>query len=387
MSLAKQTLIEKRESIEKLRSRFDGGHNAAIRGELPVSEEIFNSWQRSLNSNSDSADCAPMIDQQQIDDSFQQSPISASLKAHLPELKQLVDDGQFVAALSDPNGRLVWTYASGYMKRKAENLNFTKGGVWAEDIVGTNAIGLSLKTGGPVSVFSLEHYSPFVQDWVCYAAPIIDPVDGRCMGVLDISTTWKKHSPLGLPATIELARSMAPEIRVQTPKAELELYALGKPSVRLHGRPIALTPRQQEILCLLALHRDGLNLQAIHSEIHADRNVSVSTTKAEISHLRTKLGGVIGSRPYRIMIPYWTDFNEIWKVLETDVEQALSLYRGALLPWSNSTVIHEWQRCLDAAVQNAIGQCRDQSVLSSGLQSGCHSAVLERLVELNSPSA
>jgi len=384
MSLAKQTLKKKREKIEELRSRFDGGQSSTICGELPVSKEIFNSWQRSQNSNSSATDCAPMIDQRQIDDNFQHSPISSSLKTHLPKLKQLVDDGQFVAALSDPHGRLVWTYASGYMKRKAENLNFTKGGVWAEDIVGTNAVGLSLKTGAPVSVFSLEHYSPFVQDWVCYAAPIIHPVNGRCMGVLDISTTWKKHSPLGLPATIELARSMATELRIQKPKAELEVYALGKPSVQLHGRPIAMTPRQQEILCLLALHRDGLNLQTMHTAIHADRDVSISTTKAEISHLRSKLGGVIGSRPYRILIPYWTDFNQIWKVMETDVEQALSLYRGALLPWSNSTVIQDWRHCLDAAIQKVISQCRNQSVLSSGLQSGCHSAVVERLAELNS---
>ena len=55
-------------------------------------------------------------------------------------------------------------------------------------------------------VFSAEHYAPIVHNWVCWAAPVHDPVTGRQLGVLDLSTTWDRTHPIGLATARVMAR-------------------------------------------------------------------------------------------------------------------------------------------------------------------------------------
>ena len=86
------------------------------------------------------------------------------------------------------------------MQRAAESVHFMEGGQWKEELVGTNALALSLKTQQSSCVFSNEHYMASIHDWVCYAAPIIDPYSKQILGVIDLSTTWENHNSLGLLA-------------------------------------------------------------------------------------------------------------------------------------------------------------------------------------------
>ena len=61
------------------------------------------------------------------------------------------------------------------------------GGRWREDDIGPNAIGTALRTGVPMQVLSSEHYCAEIQRWSCSATPVVDPVDGRVLGVIDVS--------------------------------------------------------------------------------------------------------------------------------------------------------------------------------------------------------
>ncbi len=55
-------------------------------------------------------------------------------------------------------------------------------------------------------VFSAEHYAPIVHNWVCWAAPVHDPVSGEQLGVIDLSTTWDRTHPIGLATARVMAR-------------------------------------------------------------------------------------------------------------------------------------------------------------------------------------
>ena len=92
------------------------------------------------------------------------------------------------------------------MRRRAETVNFVPGGRWDDRSVGTNALDLSNRLDRPSMVFSAEHYAPIVHNWVCWAAPLHDPVSGTQLGVLDISTTWDRTHPIGLATVRVLAR-------------------------------------------------------------------------------------------------------------------------------------------------------------------------------------
>ena len=62
------------------------------------------------------------------------------------------------------------------------------------------------RTGTPSMVFSAEHYAEIVHNWVCWAAPVHDPVTGRQLGVIDLSTTWDRTHPIGLATARVMAR-------------------------------------------------------------------------------------------------------------------------------------------------------------------------------------
>jgi hypothetical protein len=376
-------LCQRRNDIEHQRIEFDGNH--AIDKAEGVSQYILNSWQRSAGIVSSASRHAPIDDEQMVSDLWRQSPLSMAAQQEQENMIQLVKEGELVAAISDPCGRLLWTHASGYMRRRAESLNFTAGGHWDEQTVGTNAVGLSLQLKRPVTVFSLEHYLPFVQDWVCYAAPIIHPQTGECVGALDISTTWNKHTPLGQSATAQLAHSIAQCLPQIIPRAEIEIHALGQPRVIYRGKEISMPPRQLEILCLLALNPDGLSLECLHSALYGDAKVSTATLKADVSHLRGQLNGQINSRPYRLAMPVWADFVGIWELLnKQDINAAMAIYRGAFLSKSESPEIIEWRYCIDAIMRQAINTYETPEMLmKKASQSFSGSALFrERIVDL-----
>ncbi|MEJ2591657.1 MAG: transcriptional regulator [Candidatus Thiodiazotropha sp.] len=382
---AGEPLLQRRRDIEAQWRRFRNGQ-PLLRGSA-VRDDIVSSWRRSTGYNASYQLSAPGDDPREARAMWKASLLCRAAGQSRDSIMQLAREGELVAAIADPAGRLIWTFASQRMSDSAEAVNLTLGSRWDERAVGTNAIGLSLQLQRPATVFSSEHFQPFVHDWVSYAAPILYPRSGECAGILSLSTAWNRHTPLGQAAVTQLAQTIAEGLPCNRPKAELEIHALGQPRVMFRGEPLRLPLRQIEILCLLALNARGLNLEAFHAALYGDAPVSSATLKAELSHLRRLLDRQIGSRPYRLQVPVWADFIEIWQALRRKkTGEAFSLYRGTLLPQSQSPELEEWRRCIDAVMSQALGSVRDPVLLMDKL---CHGSsgselVRERLDELMS---
>ena len=377
------SLSQRRRTIETQWSRFVAGSPFVKRD--GIRDDIMSSWQRSAQHIHPLQVHAPADDEYSTLQRWKESQLCLAAQREQEQMMQLAHEGELVAAIADPQGRLLWTFSSRHMRSRAESVNFTAGGLWDEASVGTNAVGLALKLRRSVTVFSSEHYLPVVHDWVCYAAPITHPQSGEVLGVLDMSTTWNRHTPLGQAAVTELARAIGRCLPQQLPRAELEIHALGQPRILFRGKPLSLPMRQVEILCLLALNPQGLSLEGFHAALYGDQPISTTTLKAELSHLRRLLDGQIGSRPYRLQMPVWADFIQVWQALrQQQSQEAFSLYRGSFLPQSASPELEEWRYCIDAVMGKAIDSCQDPSVLMGQL---CHSTggselVRERLAEL-----
>lgn len=381
---ASDVLIQRRRSTEMQWSRFVAG-SPHLR-ESVLRDDIVSSWKRCASKLSpQKTSHVPADDDYTVSHRWEDSILRLAAQQEMEQIKQLAREGSLVAAISDVKGHLLWTYASQHMRSLAESVNFVAGGHWSEEEAGTNAVGLALKLRNATTVFSSEHYLPIVHDWVCYASPIVHPQSGQVIGVLDISSTWNHHTPLGQAAVCELARSISRRLPEDQPHAELELYALGQPRVVFRGVSQKVSLRQLEILCLLALNPQGLTLEAFHAALYGDAPITMSTLKAELSHLRRMLDGQIGSRPYRLLAPVWADFIGIWQSLRNGhVDAALSLYRGAFLPQSRSPELEEWRTCVDAVMGRALDSCDDLSVLMTKMCEGSGSSELvrERLSEL-----
>jgi hypothetical protein len=381
------SLLQRRSALDSQWNRFVSGSPQTM--QTSVRDDIMSSWQRSAQFIKPQQGSAPADDAYTVQHRWQNSLVRQAANREQAQIMQMAHEGELVAAIADPQGRLLWTFASKHMRGRAESVNFTAGGLWDERSVGTNAVGLSIKLRRPVTVFSSEHYLPFVHDWVCYASPILHPQSGELVGILDLSTTWKRHTPLGQAAVSDLARSIARGLPQNLPKAELEIYALGQPRILFRGKPLNLPMRQVEILSLLALNPQGLSLEGFHAALYGDLPISMSTLKAELSHLRRLLDGQIGSRPYRLQIPVWADFIQVWQALRNQqTGEAFSLYQGSFLPQSESPELEEWRHCIDAVMGKALDSCQDPSVLMEKLckSTGGSELVRERLSELVSKS-
>ena len=352
----------KLEALRAWTSFVESGDEAAAE----VRPEILSSWARSEAAISIDVPEAPLADEGETAAIWRDSPLQIAVESVEAELRRTAEDGDLVLAVTDAQTRILWTYGGRVMRRKAETVNFVPGGRWDDQSVGTNALDLATRMAEPAMVFSAEHYASIVHNWVCWAAPVHDPTTGLQLGVIDLSTTWDRTHPIGLAT----ARVMARLIESAMPRSAyhpsalggddtddpgLVMTLLGTAEVRLDGQRLLLNRRQTEVLALLALHPEGLSLEQLHAMLYGDQAVTFSTLKAEVSHLRSALGGQLGSRPYRLLMPVATDVDHVLSLLRAGhVSAAVEAYGGDLLPGTNSPALTELADYVAVAVREAL---------------------------------
>ncbi|MDA8366045.1 MAG: transcriptional regulator [Actinomycetota bacterium] len=337
---------------------------------------VADSWQRSARTVAPELAAAPVAPPEEIARRWAASRLGRASRAILDDLTDLASGGDMMAAITDEDVTIAWLAGGRTMSRLAERVHFTVGGRWSEDAVGTNALAVAERTRRASSVFSAEHYASMVHDWVCYSAPILDPSTGRFLGVIDLSTVWHQAHPTLLTTVGALARCVEYELTVSAPTASavpllgppaasavwdppvvdgVLLRTLGTTGVCVDGQLVPASPRQLELLAVLSLHPAGLTLDELAGRVYGDREVRPSTVKAELSHLRHQLGGRIGSRPYRLVGPVFADHHLVLDAVAAgDLATAVQLYRGPMLPASESPDVVAWRHHVDVAVRDAV---------------------------------
>ncbi|GGR69988.1 transcriptional regulator [Deinococcus seoulensis] len=334
------------------------GVGRAGAGDVPAG--VLASWNRSALTVPPDRVTAPVSDQ---GPAWTGSPLEFATRSLRPELGTLAREGDLMVALADTRGQLLWTAGSPRMQRLGRALNFVPGGHWDEGSVGTNALALALRERQAVRVFAAEHYVQAVHDWVCYCAPLRD-ARGALLGVLNLSTVWDQSTPLGLASAQHYAQRIEAQLAGPDVPAGVQVRLCGVPGVQLGGRRLHLTPRQLELLTVLALHPDGLTLDALHAHMYGDAPISSSTLKSEVSTLRGLLGGQIASRPYRLSVAVDLDLLRVERLLLSgDVNGALDLFDGPPLPVSESPLLSYWRSYLDGALRRAVCGARDPALL------------------------
>lgn len=349
----------RRNAIERAWTRWRDRREAPA----GVDPDIVSSWERSAATLPAEIGAAPLDDESATAASFAASPLSEAVTRLEGELRSAAEDGDLVVAVTDAETRILWTWGGRVMRRTAEDVNFVPGGRWDEASVGTNALNLALRTNRVTTVFSAEHYAPIVHNWVCWAAPIHDPATGEKLGVLDLSTTWDRAHPIGAATAQVLARLLEREIPAGAPGSDprvnptggLRLRLLGAVEAHLDGHRLLVTRRQAEILALLSMHPQGLSLGELHALLYGDQQVSAATLRAEVSHLRSALGGRLASRPYRLDLPVSTDVADVDQAIaQGRAVTAVRAYGGDLVPGTSSPALTEKADYLAVAVRECL---------------------------------
>lgn len=306
--------------------------------------------------NQHTVHAAPILALAQED---QVSLFRRAIQHNYADLLKIADDSEMAIGLTDHHGTLLWAWSSSAMISSAEQVHFVEGGHWSTQAVGTNAIGMTLNSQSSSCVYSHENQMDSVRDWVCYAAPIWDPTSGQFHGIINLSTQYKKHTPLGLLAVERCAERIQRAIQFEQQNF-LYIKALGSPWVQFNGLRLNLSHRQIEILCILALHPFGIGLEELHAVLYGERNVSLKTLKSELSQLRNLLPHCIESRIYRLTCEVQCDFLRAEQSLNANlIASTFTLYKGSFLSKSESPLLSTWRHCFDVRLSQLVYQIED----------------------------
>ncbi|MGH2937001.1 MAG: GAF domain-containing protein [Solirubrobacterales bacterium] len=326
---------------------------------------------------------------EEAEDLWRRSPLAVAERVVAQLLEDVRLEGRQVALICDDAGNLLWIDGDRAVLEGAREINLDRGALWSESAAGTNAMGTALALNHSIQVFSAEHFSTPVHGWTCSAAPIHDPETGRQIGVIDLSGELATAHPHSLALVSTAARLVEAELttsrlRERAREAEarpsigvalgfgdgaLRLAMLGndRALVRSGHRTIELSRRQSEVLALLALQPDGLSADQIALELYGDLGKPV-TARAEISRLRAALGVDLGNRPYRLPVPLEADYFVVRALLDIGrIGDALSGYRGPLLPSSEAPAIIEAREALDYSLREALLRTADADLLHAWL--------------------
>lgn len=366
-------LAERTSSAHQLfvESERDGSDTDAVRS------VVRESWLRSRGSgvSPDVVDDAVALD----GSALEQYRATHVLSAIRPVVRQLLvedaADTGLLVAISDARGRLLWVEGDAAAKDRALRMNFVEGADWSEGRVGTNAPGTALALDHGVQIFAAEHFNRAVHEWSCSAAPIHDPTTGRTIGALDITGGPRVAVPEALALVRATVAAAEAELRLQalavprppaTSAPRLEVLVSGRPQLIANGERHDLSRRHAEILLLLAEHPEGLAADELAVLLDEDELDAV-TVRAEMSRLRKVFGADrLGSRPYRLLVPLESDVGDVRSLLDRgELESALRLYAGPVLPGSHAPGIEDVREELRTRVQATVLRGGDARLLAS----------------------
>ncbi|WP_157260599.1 hypothetical protein [Patulibacter minatonensis] len=154
---------------------------------------------------------------------------------------------------------------------------------------------------------------------------------------------------------------------VSRPRSTVSLELLGthSPLARKRDGAQPLSRGHAEILALLAHTPAGLTAERLAVLLHGDR-ANAGTARAACSRLRTRLPGVVSTRPYRLADGVDSDLREVRRHLRAgDLAAAVEAYRGPLLPDSPAPGIREIADDLHAELRGALLEAGDAEALAS----------------------
>ena len=188
--------------------------DAALAGErAPAAARplVDDSWRRTIRFGMDpdrGRDLAAALDPEEVEFRRHNGKLARVLPVLGDVLLPAAEDAGHVMVVVDAQGTVLWRDGPRKIQQHAERLGFAVGANWSERSVGTNAIGTALVVARAVQIYSAEHFVKTHHAWTCAAAPILDPVNGSLLGVVDVSGAAATVHPSTL-ALVDAAARMA----------------------------------------------------------------------------------------------------------------------------------------------------------------------------------
>jgi len=182
---------------------------------ISTPEEVYDSWRRCMaeyHVDPRSRTAPHIITEAELKVSSEPlADVIVHAREEIDRLYAIVRQQGYVVLLCDENGVAIHHRGDEARADEFKNWGIWLGGVWSEQIEGTNGIGTCIAERRPVLVHCGQHYRARHAKLTCAGAPIFDAV-GKLAGVLDVSAVVAEGSDrtqqLALAATIASARAV-----------------------------------------------------------------------------------------------------------------------------------------------------------------------------------
>jgi hypothetical protein len=247
---AESLATDPREQFRVLKQTYEAELSGS-RARVPSRSLIADSWRRSLAAHVDPDDFRPPLvyAPDDVADVRSAHPLHSVIPLLRKMLVDIADASHHIMIVTDAHGTILWREGAVDVALRADPVGLCEGTRWAEDTIGTNAMGTALAVDAPVQIYSAEHLVRAYQTWSCAAAPVHDPDTGTQIGVIDVSGLLQDLHPAVVSlvtATAELAES---HLRVQMAVRDEQLRARNMPHLAgLKGEPGALVTPTGRIL-------------------------------------------------------------------------------------------------------------------------------------------
>ena len=227
----------------------------SARDPVHVRSLIHDSWYRSATGgiNAQGIEAPLSSDRDEIEYLTRaNAELLSAARRSFASLGQLLEGTGAMLVLADSDGVLIDAIGDKKTLHDGMDIHLGIGGKWNEDAVGTNGIGTALWTGEPIFVHAAEHFCAGIKSWTCAGAPIRDPLDGKIIGVVDLSgysPIFRPHNTALVAATArQIEKALAEQQQEQRTRL-LEAFISSAPSYRRKDGLVIVDHRGRAIFC------------------------------------------------------------------------------------------------------------------------------------------
>lgn len=186
---------------QEIRRKWKDMHGDSELRKKELIPEIMDSWERSYQYNIPrfTRECSSFCMESEYKEALERS--QGLIEISLPVakgLQEFVAGTGFIIAITDANSVVLNFMGDKHAMEWAQQARLGVGSMWAEDVVGTNALSLCTMHARPFSIYAYEHFSLYCIVGSCSFAPIID--NGRVVGSIGMLAPYEKvsHHTLGM---------------------------------------------------------------------------------------------------------------------------------------------------------------------------------------------
>ena len=216
--------------------------------------DIVASWRRSEIFGVDPGLPVDRLDTEELVEADER--LLHALGPVLDQLADVLRDTDVSVAVGDHRSVLVASRTPDRETTKQfERMGIVPGRPFSEDLVGTNAVGTAAEVRRFVRIAGPEHYLEAFKALSCYGAPIVHPLTGRLLGVIDFTFPAASEHPIMRSLMIEVLdrihKSLL-DMATASERAQVECFlTLGRrsrrPVLSLLGDSVLLNGRARQL--------------------------------------------------------------------------------------------------------------------------------------------